>query len=116
MLDAAAIHYLIATMACAENDVLNVFGCGRLVAGIGFLRLPASSTSGVTGVLTYVRKPGRRKRYPTPPLRCDTLLEVFPSNGCRAAARAVLLRRSPAALSQGGSRCAISCSRLAWAP
>src|SRR5262245_1454390 len=53
MLDAAAIHYLIATMACAENDVLNVFGCGRLVAGIGFLRLPASSTSGVTGVLTY---------------------------------------------------------------
>ena len=43
----------------AENDdVLNVFGCGRLVAGIGFLRLPASSTLGVTGVLTYPRKPG----------------------------------------------------------
>src|SRR5262249_1623925 len=52
------LDYFIATMACAENDVLNVFGCGRLIAGIGFLRLPASSTSGVTGVLTYVRKPG----------------------------------------------------------
>ena len=57
-LDAAAINYFIATMACAENDGLNVFGCGRLIAGIGFLRLPASSTSGVTGVLTYARKPG----------------------------------------------------------
>ena len=41
-----------------ENDGVNVFGCARLVAGIGFLRLPASSTSGVTGVLTYLRKPG----------------------------------------------------------
>jgi hypothetical protein len=39
------LDYFIATMACAENDVLNVFGCGRLIAGIGFLRLPASSTS-----------------------------------------------------------------------
>ena len=25
------LGYFIATMACAENDVLNVFGCGRLV-------------------------------------------------------------------------------------
>src|SRR5215467_9802997 len=32
------LDYFIATMACAENDVLNVFGCGRLIAGIGFLR------------------------------------------------------------------------------
>ena len=39
------LDYFIATMACAENDILNVFGCGRLIAGIGFLRLPASSTS-----------------------------------------------------------------------
>ena len=47
------------TLACAENDdVLDVFGCGRLVAGIGFLRLPASKYVGVTGVLTYPRKPG----------------------------------------------------------
>ena len=38
--------YFIATMACAEDDGLNVFGCSRLAAGIGFLRLPASSTSG----------------------------------------------------------------------
>jgi len=45
LLDAAAINYFIATRACAENDGLNVFGCGRLVAGIGYLRLPASSTS-----------------------------------------------------------------------
>jgi hypothetical protein len=44
--------------ARASLAVLNVFGCGRLVVGIGFLRLPASSTSGVTGILTYVRKPG----------------------------------------------------------
>src|SRR6516164_10835642 len=43
--------------ASAQNG-LNVFGCSRLAAGIGFLRLPASSTSGVTGVLTYPRKPG----------------------------------------------------------
>src|SRR5262249_15120739 len=43
LLDAAAI--IIATRACAENDGLNVFGCGRLVAGIGYLRLPASRTS-----------------------------------------------------------------------
>jgi hypothetical protein len=50
--------YFIATMACAEDDGLNVFGCSRLAAGIGFLRLPASSTSGVTGVLTYPRKQG----------------------------------------------------------
>ena len=56
-LDAAAINYFIATMACAENDGLNVFGCGRLVAGIGFLRLPASRTSAL-GILTYPRKPG----------------------------------------------------------
>src|SRR5262245_312876 len=51
------------------NDGLNVFGCGRLIAGIGFVRLPASSTSGVTGGLTC---------RPTFPLRCDTLPEVFP--------------------------------------
>src|SRR5262249_18618580 len=50
--------YYTATRACAENDGLNVFGCARLVTGIGFLRLPASSTSGVTGVLTYVSKLG----------------------------------------------------------
>jgi hypothetical protein len=31
--------------ARASLAVLNVFGCGRLIAGIGFLRLPASSTS-----------------------------------------------------------------------
>src|SRR5262245_65881896 len=49
LLDAAAINYFIATRACAENDGLNVFGCGRLVAGIGYLRLPASRTSGCTG-------------------------------------------------------------------
>ena len=55
----STIYHQRVTLACAENDdVLNVFGCGRLVAGIGFLRLPASSTSGVTGVLTYPRKPG----------------------------------------------------------
>src|SRR5262249_58072577 len=65
MLDAAAINYFIATMACAENDVLNVFGCGRLIGGIGFLRLPVSSTSGVTGVLTYVRKPGGASTLPS---------------------------------------------------
>src|SRR5262249_14356955 len=47
------------TLACAENDgVLNVFGCGRLVGGIGFLRVAASKYVGVTGVLTYPRKPG----------------------------------------------------------
>src|SRR5262249_47713649 len=44
-LDAAAINYFIATWACAENDGFNVLGCGRLIAGIGFLRLPASRTS-----------------------------------------------------------------------
>jgi hypothetical protein len=38
LLDAAAITYFIATRACAESDGLNVFGCGRLVARIGFLR------------------------------------------------------------------------------
>src|SRR5262249_59918205 len=106
--DARAINYFISTRACAENDVLNVFGCGQLVAGIGFLRLPASSTSGVTGVLTYPRKPGGRKRCSTFPLRCDTLPEVFPLNGCRPAARAVLVPRAPPALAQGGFRCAIS--------
>jgi hypothetical protein len=57
LLDAAAINYFIATRACAENDGLNVFGCGRLVAGIGFVRLPASRTSG-PGTLTYPRKLG----------------------------------------------------------
>src|ERR1700739_661285 len=35
--------------ACAENDVLNVFGCSRLVARIGFLGLPAFSIAGVNG-------------------------------------------------------------------
>ena len=44
--------------ARASLAVLNVFGCARLVAGIGFLRLLASSTSGVMGVLTYPRKQG----------------------------------------------------------
>jgi hypothetical protein len=82
----------------------------RLLAASGFKNVS------VTGVLTYPRKQAGRKCCPTAPLRCDTLPEVFPSNGYRPAARAVLVRRSPAALSQGGFRCAISCSRLAWAP
>src|SRR5262249_28669995 len=42
----------------AKND-----GCSQLIAGIGFLRLPASSTS-AQGILTYVRKPGGPSRLP----------------------------------------------------
>jgi hypothetical protein len=112
----AAITYFIATVACAENDGLNVFGCSRLAAGIGFLRLPASSRSGVTGILTYARKPGGAQLLDCASLRCDTLPEVFPLNGCRPASTACALASEPAALSQGGFRCAIFCSRLAWAP
>src|SRR5262245_46077981 len=46
LLDAAAINYFIATRACAENDGLNVFGCGRLVAGIGYFRLQERQCNG----------------------------------------------------------------------
>ena len=71
----------------------------RLLAASGFKYV------GVTGVLTYVRKPGGGVSAScayVSPLRCDTLPEVFPLNGCRPPVLRVLSCRSPAALSQGG--------------
>src|SRR5262249_16447097 len=64
------------TVAGARNECPSFFCCDRSGPRIGFLlRLLASTTSALMGMLTYLVSWAGRKgesEVPTPPLRCDT--------------------------------------------